>query len=428
MTAIVHNGRLDSTLPLLRYGYDFIRHECDRLNSDIFQTRIRFRKTICLRGPEAARLVYDANRFQRSGACPMRIVKTLFGKGGVQGLDDQVHRDRKAMLMSLFSDAKIDQLVKQVHRELDQATQPWESASSIEILVAMHRVLGRAVCSWAAIPVDNENADRLSSDLAQIVDGCGGIGPRYIKSRWARKRANRRAEHWIRQVRRGEYSPDESSALTVIASHRGCNGERHAAVELLNVLRPTVAIARWVMFAVLAMHRFPESADLVRQSSDDAEADRFGEEVRRFFPFFPAIIAKTRHVFSWQDWDFPANTRVLLDIHGSNHDTRFWEEPERFNPDRFKRSIDREFTFIPQGGGDFVNGHRCAGEIVTRRILSECIRWFCKEIEFNVDNRDLHVARNRFPAEPNTPLIITNIRKRDRRSDTAAIQQSRSSA
>lgn len=38
----------------------------------------------CLKGPEAAALFYDPERFKREGAMPSPIRKTLLGEGGVQ--------------------------------------------------------------------------------------------------------------------------------------------------------------------------------------------------------------------------------------------------------------------------------------------------------------------------------------------------------
>ncbi|HZA21385.1 MAG TPA: cytochrome P450, partial [Dehalococcoidia bacterium] len=67
-------------------------------------------KTICMMGPEAAEVFYDTDRFLRSGAAPDRLTKTLFGEGGVQGLDDDSHRHRKQMFMSLMTDDRIGSL------------------------------------------------------------------------------------------------------------------------------------------------------------------------------------------------------------------------------------------------------------------------------------------------------------------------------
>jgi fatty-acid peroxygenase len=54
-----------------------------------------------MQGEEAAKVFYDENKFKRKKAAPKFVKKTLFGQGGVQGLDEDRHRHRKQLFMSL---------------------------------------------------------------------------------------------------------------------------------------------------------------------------------------------------------------------------------------------------------------------------------------------------------------------------------------
>ena len=47
MSSIPSAKRIDSTLALLRNPYGFIPDTCSDLESDLFETRILFQKTIC---------------------------------------------------------------------------------------------------------------------------------------------------------------------------------------------------------------------------------------------------------------------------------------------------------------------------------------------------------------------------------------------
>ena len=95
MKRIPEDRSLDSTLALALDGYKFISKKCQRYQTNIFQTRLLLEKTICFKGEEAAKLFYNPEKFTRKKAAPMRIKKTLFGQGGVQGLDGDAHRQRK---------------------------------------------------------------------------------------------------------------------------------------------------------------------------------------------------------------------------------------------------------------------------------------------------------------------------------------------
>ena len=61
----------------------------------------------------------------------------------------------------------------------------------------------------------------------------------------------------------------------------------------------------------------------------------FVQEVRRFFPFFPAVAGRVRETFEWRGYRFDRGTHVMLDLHGTNHDSRVWREPDAFRPERF---------------------------------------------------------------------------------------------
>ena len=48
---------------------------------------------------------------------------------------------------------------------------------------------------------------------------------------------------------------------------------------------------------------------------------------------------------------------------------KFGTYPDVFSPDRFADWEGSPFGFIPQGGGDYLMGHRCAGEWVTVEVM-----------------------------------------------------------
>ena len=85
--------------------------------------------------------------------------------------------------------------------------------------------------------------------------------------------------------------------------------------------------------------------------------DNFINEVRRFYPFFPSLIAKVKRNFEWKHFKFKEGMTAMLDIYGTHHDDRVWEFPEEFNPDRFKNRDLGPYDFFPQGMGDHFRNH-----------------------------------------------------------------------
>lgn len=413
MTDMPRDRAPDSTLALLKDGYRFISKRTRRYDSDVFETRLLLRRTICMQSEAAAELFYDNERFQRKGAMPTRIKLSLFGKGGVQGLDGEAHRVRKQLFMDLMNPVSISRLADMFAEEWRTALDGWEQQRRVVLFDAIQPVLSRAVCRWAGVPLNEDEVDRRTWQLAEMVEGSGAVGQRHLQARWARRGSEKWIVDLIKKVRAQELTTPPGSVLQTMAWHRDVNGKllktRIAAVEVLNVLRPVVAVGRFIVFAALALHEHPEQrAQLQRGGTDELE--QFVQEVRRSYPFFPFLAARVRRTFTWNGYRFPKGRRVLLDIYGTNHDPRLWDEPEQFNPARFRSWNGSAFNFIPQGGGAYESGHRCPGEWITIEIMKVAVHCLSSEMRYEVPRQNLRVSMMRIPSLPRSGFVMRNVR------------------
>ncbi|OJH42451.1 cytochrome [Cystobacter ferrugineus] len=414
MGGVPRDSRPDSTLALLSEGYRFIGNGCARHRSDVFETRLLFRSTLCMSGAEAARMFYDSEHFQRRGAVPLRLRKTLFGMGGVQELDGEAHRSRKAMFMSLMSSDGIRRLCEQAEKHWRASIREWARKGRLVLLDEVQQLLCRVVCEWTGVPLPEAEVVQRTRELTALLDGAGGVGPRHWRARLMRMRSEVWLGRLVTRVRAGRHAAAEGSALRTVAEYRGPDGKRLgprlAAVELLNVLRPIVAVARFVVFEALALHEHPESRARLLEEDDDEAYEHFVQEVRRSYPFMPFVVARVRRDFTWKGYHFPRGRRVLLDLYGTNHDARLWERPHEFRPERFRTWDGSPFSFIPQGGGDHHTGHRCAGEWSTIALMKVAARMLTRGMRYDVPPQDLRVSLSRIPAEPASRFVIANVR------------------
>ncbi|MFE9184004.1 cytochrome P450 [Micromonospora haikouensis] len=403
----------DSTLALLREGYRFIGDRCDRYGTDIFQTRLLLEPTICLRGRPAAAIFYDPERFVRAGAAPKRMQRTLTGVGGVQGLDGAAHHDRKAMFMSIMTPSAVRQLGQLFDDEWRARVPAWERAGRVVLHDEVAPLLTRAVCAWAGVPLADTEVARRSAVMRSMIEGPTAFGPRHWRGRVGRRRGERWLGEVVERARVGVLPAPPGSALRAIAEHRDGRGQllprRIAAVELLNVLRPTVAVDRFVVFAALALHDHPQWRDQVR--GDDDATECFVQEVRRYYPFFPVAAARVRRSFDWQGHHFPQGRRVLLDLYGTNHHEALWPEPEQFRPERFAGWRGDPYALVPQGGGEHLTGHRCAGEWITIELLKRAVTNLTTTMRYEVPPQDLAIDLRRMPALPPSGLVIADVRR-----------------
>ncbi|HEU4508720.1 MAG TPA: cytochrome P450 [Pyrinomonadaceae bacterium] len=418
MPKIAKDKSIDSTLALYQEGYEFISNRCTRLRSDVFQTRLIFRKAICMRGAEAAKLFYDRDKFVRKGALPRRALKSFLGERGVQTLDGEEHRNRKMMFMELMTADNINRLTGMTSEYWERYIAKWERMDSVVLLDEAAEILCRAVCDWAGVPLREKDVKFRTRDFLSMIDSPAALGPRH----WKGRRARSRAEKWIAQlisdVRKKKFAAFPDSAVHSVAWHRNLNGrlldEKVAAVELINFLRPTVAVALYVVFVAHAMQFNPESAEKI----DDADyADRFVQEVRRFYPFFPAVAAHAKSDFVWNGFRFHKGDWVLLDLYGTNHDPATWKDPERFAPERFATRHENNYDFIPQGGATY-DHHRCAGEWITVQLMKQALHFLGREIEYAVPEQDLRLDLSRVPAIPTSGFVIANVKRQDYRIST----------
>ncbi|WP_438029845.1 cytochrome P450 [Sorangium sp. So ce233] len=411
--AIPRDPLPDGTLALLADPYRLIQRRCRQLGADLFETRLLLQRTVCMTGPEAARLFYDPSRFTRKGAAPVRLKATLFGSGGVQGLDAEAHRHRKLMFMSMMAPEALQRLVDIAADQWRTHARRWAASSEgVALYEQAHEVLTRAVCAWAGVPLAEDEVPRRTRQLAALFEGAGAVGPRHWRALLARQQADAWLAGVVEQIRAGRLSVPEGSPVHVVATHRGLDGEllspKVAAVEINNVLRPTVAVSVYITFVAHALHAHPASRQRIA-AGDEAHLERFVQEVRRFYPFFPAAAARTRDAFTWQGYRFPAGVRVLLDLHGTNRDPRAWESPDLFLPDRFLREQPGMFNMIPQGGGDHHEHHRCPGEWIAIELMKGAARFLTREIRYDVPPQDLEIDHARLPALPRSHFVMSHV-------------------
>jgi fatty-acid peroxygenase len=410
---IPRDRSLDASLAFLREGYAFIGNRCDRLGTDVFETRLGLRRVVCMRGAEAAREFYAPDRFGRRGTTPATTSLLLQDRGSVQTLEGAAHRARKALFLAVARPAEVARLTEFFEARLETRLPAWRRARRVLLKAEVERLLCRAACAWAGVPLGDGEARSRTGELVAMIEGAGSLGPRAWRGLLLRSRTERWARALVVATRRGDLRPPDGSALRLVAEHRDAGGAPldvdAAAVELLNVLRPTVAVARYVVFAAHALHAHPAWRERLRAgSAEDVEA--FVQEVRRFYPFFPAVGGRVRQPFEWRGHRFEEGRWVLLDLYGTDHDPRLWEAPDTFRPERFLGRAIAPNELVPQGGGDPATGHRCPGEDATVALTARAVRFLVSTVTYAVPPQDLRIDLSRIPALPASGFVISEVR------------------
>ena len=412
MTDIPRAKESDSTLAFLREGYAFAGNRRRALGSDAFRARLMLTPVIFAAGAEAAEIFYTPDRFTRKKAMPFTVVKLLQDYGSVQLLSGAAHRHRKRMFMGLIGDAALARMVELTAAE-------WRTAAGgaagrrVELLDISQRVICRAVLRWAGLSPTEEEADERARSYGAMVTGAGTVGVgAWVRGELLRTRNERWARQVIEDVRAGRLSPGADQAARVIALHRDPESRllpvKVAAVELINLFRPAVAIGHFVVHAALALHRHPDWRERLAagNDADDAQLEWFVQEVRRLAPFFPVVGGRVRQPFVWRGERFGEGAWMVLDIYGTNRDARTWDDPEAFRPERFAGWDGSSWNFVPQGAGPYLEGHRCPGEWMTIALMKQAVRFLARDLDYAVPEQDLSVDLARIPAIPASRFVM----------------------
>jgi fatty-acid peroxygenase len=402
---------LDSSLALLSDGYMFGTRRFLRVGTDAFHTRLMLRAVTVVRGSDAARMFYDGNRFTRNGALPVSVLHLLQDEGSVQTLDDESHRRRKMLFVHMLAEPG------EMRRVRDLLSEEWFSAiagwsSPVNLHEEMHVILTRVALRWLGIDSRQTDVPTLAGELSAMIENAGRFGVPNWVARVRRLHTETWAREIVRRVRRGELAAPAHSPLMQLVTHADENdalGDADAATELLNLLRPIVAVGRFIVFSALALHRNPRWKHAF--STDDgagaADVENFVNEVRRFYPFFPLVGGRALHAFTWRDHDFLPGDWVMLDLYGTNHDESTWSAAGRFLPERFRTWNGDPNSLVPQGGGsDLSQSHRCPGERLTIELMCEAVILLARGTRYDVPDQDLRVSLRRIPALPESGFVI----------------------
>jgi len=391
----------------LRDGYEFLSRRIPA--SGWLELRLGGLPAVAIGGEDAPEAFYTPGRFTRAGALPPTTLRLLQDKGSVQSLDGEAHRRRKGQFLALTTPASSRRLTELFEAAWRRRLDDWPKDEPFVLLRESERILCEAVCAWAGAPVAGRAAAMRTREFSAMVGHAGGKGPAVAMALLLRQRNERWARRLIRDQRNGDGGARFDEPLAEVAHWTDEAGDllpvTVAAVELINLLRPTVAVARFIVFAAMALHRRPHWRQRLRRG-DDAALEAFAQEVRRYFPFFPAIAGRVLQPFEWRGRRFRTGEWVLADLHGANHHPARWDDPMRFDPGRFLRGAAAD-RVAAQGAGEPATGHRCPGERITVDLIKSATALLVA-MDYNVPPQDLRMRINRLPTAPESGFVMVS--------------------
>ncbi|ARJ38327.1 cytochrome P450 [Sporosarcina ureae] len=407
--------KLTDVKELMNSGYHLLGELREDVGAPVVKANFLTKDITVIYGEEAARTFYNPKYFKRTGAMPKPVLKTLFGEDGVQTLDGEEHHHRKNYFMDLMTPDRMEAyhelLAENVSKELDK------QHGEFELFDLANRVLFTTISEWAGINLEKFDAklvEKLARNQISMISGAVTSPVDHVKGIADRKESEKWAQDLIEEARKHPVPGKEHLALYAFANATQLDGEllpvEVAAVELLNIIRPTVALTVWVALMGHALFAKKDVFEELKADFDNLQ-DSFIQEMRRYYPFFPMLPAITVKDVEVDGYLIPKDSWVVLDLYGSNHDERTIASPEQFDSRRYVGkakdiSYKEQYEMIAQGGGKFREMHRCAGEWITLHSMRVFSDQLVNKYEFTVPEQDWTIPMNQFPTYPTSKALL----------------------
>src|SRR5690606_23425908 len=117
-----------------------------------------------------------------------------------------------------------------------------------------------AVCKWAGIELSEHEIEEKALILTSMFSDAGSPKKHFL-SRSARKKGESWISSIVKGIREKSSNVTEGSPIEVMANYRNFKGEllpvHVATVEILSLLRPTVAVSVYLLFSIHGLETNP---------------------------------------------------------------------------------------------------------------------------------------------------------------------------
>jgi cytochrome P450 len=358
-------------------------------------------------------------------------IEPIVGKNSVILISGDDHRSKRRMLMGALHGQRMRARAEMMARAASNESATWRPGRRIPIATAARSITLRIIV-LAMFGVENAEGYQEVADVATALMHANtaplmllpwlrkefaGLGP------WARLiRLRDRFDRLLsRQVRTSRPDAPDPSVLGVLLTEKNAAAmdpdDFHQQLRTLVVAgHDTTAGA--LMWALYHIHREPTIRDrAVAELNGVSSAAALPalpylsavvSEALRMHPAVPIVMRRLTAPLTVGGLAWAPGDIIGIAVPAVHFDPTIWEDPNRFNPDRFLAKAPTPFEYLPFGGGF----RRCPGAAFAAYELAISVGTLMNSVELRMSKRE----RRRRPPR-SVPRGIAVVPRREVRLD-----------
>jgi cytochrome P450 len=378
------------TLAFARDAGGFLAKRAGELGP-VFEIHVFGHPTACFVGPEAFALILDDRNVERTSANPPHI-EAIFNPRSVPFLDGPTQRRRKRLLLQAFSQSALDGYLPIIERVVARYVQRWQEKAHFSWVPELNS-LGFSIAGALFVGSDPARDDsEIEEAFGKVAAGLLSVPVNLPFTRYGQ--ALKARDYLLTIVDRALDAGERATfggtnVLGRLQQARDGDdklGRDELRIETFHFFGAYSAVIGGLSFLVSALGRFPEAAiraraEVLREAPSGPLTlaslrkleylERFTKEVRRAMPILPlTFFGRVKREMIFQDVRIPVGHRAIGCIGATLLDPRTFPDPDRFDPDRWLNpSEQQKRAWVPHGGGNPADGHRCAGEALAQLMM-----------------------------------------------------------
>jgi cytochrome P450 len=317
----------------------------------------------------------------------MKRMGHFLGTGLLTSHGKTWHTQRRLMQQG-FSPGKLNSMASMMHECLADSVGKFDreiERGPVDIYVEMMKMTFRMVShSLFSANIKDEDVNYISHTISTVqefmvrqivqpyLDPWFAFSGQLRKHEAMRDRGNRIILDYIhhRREHKGEYNDLLQILMDAVYSDgHGMTDESilSESMQLLVAGHETSSNGLSWMLYLLSQH--PEYVDEIRNEYDRVVGDttvkysdvpklefttQIAEEALRLYPPFWMVDRVAMSDDQIDDISIPKGTTIIVFIYGAHHSPKFWDEPETFLPERFRKENKKNhtpFAYLPFGAG-----------------------------------------------------------------------------